>query len=221
MHIIPTTSAKPSPKPTRLYMVAGARAHRHLLQTSRQLTTASLPIGCARHEVAMRVAQREEQRKEATRLDGRLRDALAGAEGRAVAWKESADGIWRAIVERTEESTHDFEFLQSLANHATEHLATKTANQPSDKPPSYLLVVTSNPDPLWVNKTHQAAGAFLQITSSPPELAKTTGDKVKAALDGLGDKGRVKGGGAKGKFMGKVAGGWTARDREASFPDFI
>jgi hypothetical protein len=26
----------------------------------------------------------------------------------------------------------------------------------------------------------------------------------------------VKGGGAKGKFMGKVAGGWSAKDREAS-----
>ena len=163
----------------------------------------------------MRITQREEQRKEATRLDGRLREALAAAEGRAVEWKQAEDGTWKALVERGEESTHEFGFLQALADHATENLATKISPSADGQSPSYLLVVVSNPDPLWLNKTHQTAGAFLQITSSPPELAKTTGDQVKAALDGLGKKGRVKGGGAKGKFMGKVAGGWSAKDREA------
>jgi alanyl-tRNA synthetase len=213
MHVLPTTASKPSPKPTRLYMVAGARAHRHLLQASKQLTTTSIPLGCARNEVAMRVAQREEQRKEATRLEGRLREALARAEGRAISWKQDGEGVWRAKVERSEESTHDFEFMQSLANYAQDHLNNEIASSSS---PSFVLVVVSNPDPVWLNKTHQAGGAFLQITSSPPDLAKQAGDGVKLALDGLGVKGRVKGGGAKGKFMGKVAGGWSARDADAA-----
>lgn len=162
--------------------------------------------------MAMRVAQREEQRKEATRLEGRLRDALARAEGRAVEWKQDGEGIWRAKVERNEESTHDFEFLQALANHAQDHLVNDIAKSAST---SFVLVGISNPDPVWLNKAHQAAGAFLQITSSPPELAKEAGDRVKSTLDALGEKGRVKGGGAKGKFMGKVAGGWSARDDDA------
>lgn len=222
MHVLPTTASKPSPKPTRLYMVAGARAHRHLLQASKQLTTTSIPLGCARNEVAMRVAQREDQRKEATRLEGRLREALARAEGRAISWKQDAEGVWRAKVERSEESTHDFEFMQSLANYAQDHLINEIAASSSPaqgkdaSSPSFVLVVVSNPDPVWLNKTHQAGGAFLQITSSPPDLAKQAGDGVKLALDGLGVKGRVKGGGAKGKFMGKVAGGWSARDADAA-----
>jgi alanyl-tRNA synthetase len=224
MHVLPTTASKPSPKPTRLYMVAGARAHRHLLQASKQLTTTSIPLGCARNEVAMRVAQREEQRKEATRLEGRLREALARAEGRAISWKQDAEGVWKAKVERSEESTHDFEFMQSLANYAQDHLINEIATSSSSSPtqgkdsssPSFVLIVVSNPDPVWLNKTHQAGGAFLQITSNPPDLAKQAGDGVKLALDGLGVKGRVKGGGAKGKFMGKVTGGWSARDADAA-----
>ena len=162
----------------------------------------------------MRVAQREDQRKEATRLEGRLREALARAEGRAIEWKQDSQGVWRARVERNEESTHDFEFLQSLANHAQDHLINDMVKSTTPSP-SFVLVVISNPDPLWLNKTHQSGGAFLQITSSPPDLAKQAGDQVKSALDTLGDKGRVKGGGAKGKFMGKVAGGWSARDDDA------
>lgn len=222
MHVLPTTASKPSPKPTRLYMVAGARAHRHLLQASKQLTTTSIPLGCARNEVAMRVAQREDQRKEATRLEGRLREALARAEGRAISWKQDVEGVWRAKVERSEESTHDFEFMQSLANYAQDHLinviatSSSSAQGEESSSPSFVLVVVSNPDPVWLNKTHQAGGAFLQITSNPPDLAKQAGDGVKLALDGLGVKGRVKGGGAKGKFMGKVAGGWSARDADAA-----
>lgn len=156
--------------------------------------------------------------RESTRLEGRLREALAVAEGKSVNWNEGEDGIWRAVVERKEESTHAFDFLQSLSNAAVDTLASRIKKTSAEV--QYVLVLLSIPDPVWVDKTHAAAGTFCQITSNPPDLAKSVGDEMKAGLDGLGVKGRVKGGGAKGKFMGKVAGEWTAKEKEAAFPKF-
>jgi alanyl-tRNA synthetase len=45
------------------------------------------------------------------------------------------------------------------------------------------------------------------VQSGDQVKAKELFDAVKAALDGEGEK-RVKGGGAKGRFMGKVEGKW-------------
>jgi alanyl-tRNA synthetase/misacylated tRNA(Ala) deacylase len=49
---------------------------------------------------------------------------------------------------------------------------------------------------------------LIQMVSSPAATAKDAGDRFRAGLEG----GRVKGGGAKGRWQGRVGGKWGARE---------
>lgn len=197
--------------------MAGPRALAVLFDSSLHLTTASTHLGCSRPEVADRVKQRETQRKEIVRLAGRVKDRLAAIEGRQIKWIESQDGVWRGVGEFDDEAVHDYEFLQSVASSATERL--KEMNSTSGQtPPPFVLVLVSIPSTTWLNKAHLATGSLVLITSSPenPTLGKTVMDHLKSGLDGS----RVKGGGAKGRFMAKVTGGWGDEERRTGLKGF-
>lgn len=197
-------------------MVAGARAHRHLLNASRLLSSASIPLSCGRSDVPARVEQRETARKETSRLSDRIKDGLANAEGKAVEWKKDEEnGIWKALMERREEATHDYEFLGTMATYAGEHLKKINAANPGESTP-FVIALISNPDPQWVNKSTVATGPMLYILTHPPEKVKEVGERVKKVLEEIGgEKNRLKGGGSKGRFMAKVSGVWSEKDKEA------
>ena len=129
----------------------------------------------------MRIAKNQELRKDANTQSTALRIELLGVEvEKAVAQGQVA---W---IQREQKSTHDFEFISGVASgyleRQPEGIAIATSSL-SGVPPS-LLVVQSRGD-----------------------KAKEIFDKLKKALEG-NEKGRVKGGGAKGRFMAKVDGKW-------------
>lgn len=194
-------------------MVAGHRATRHLIAASHNLTKASVGLGCARDQVALRAEQGERARRELARAQDRTRQELAKALGTLVEWRktEEAGGAgpsYRAFVARTEESTHDFEFLGNLNAAAVERIPSQ-----GSEIPSYALLLHSSVLPMASNGISEA-GSILMITSHPPELAKQLGDDLKVQLDSIEgqEKGRVKGGGAKGRWMGKITGKWSKAD---------
>lgn len=218
IHVLPPTTA--SQKPTRLFMLAGHRATRHLIAASGELTRTATVVGCSRSELAGRVEQREQGRRDMLRGQERMREELAKVLGGVVVWKTSTiegEEMRYAVVSRTEEATHDFEFLSALNVAAVDAL--KAASSGSDKdiaPPRYTLVVHSTVSPAPNNGISEP-GSLVLLTTNPPELAKAYGDKLKSALDAVPgqEKGRVKGGGAKGRWMGKVSGKWSRADGEA------
>ncbi|KAJ9104507.1 hypothetical protein QFC21_002003 [Naganishia friedmannii] len=217
IHVLPPTNV--SQKPTRLFMLAGHRATRHLIAASGELTRAATVVGCSRSELAGRVEQREQGRREMMRGQERMRAELAKVLGGVVVWKTMADGdgkeIRCAVVSRAEEATHDFEFLTALNVAAVDALKADFGNDDGVLP-RYALIIHSTVIPAPNNGVSEA-GSLVLITTNPPELAKTYGDKLKSALDAIPgqERARVKGGGAKGRWMGKVGGKWSRADAEA------
>lgn len=189
-------------------MVAGPRAMRHLVDASADLTLASVSLTCGRGDVAKRVEQRVQSASTFERANGKIRTELARLIVAGLQWDEAAgpDGepVRKCLLERSDESTHDNDFLQQVIASA----ADASASRP------YLFVMTSS---LPANSTHpDMATTLVQMASHPPELAKAAGDKLKAGLDALevSEKGRVRGGGAKGRFQGRVAGKWGKKEAE-------
>ncbi|KAJ9115039.1 hypothetical protein QFC22_005367 [Naganishia vaughanmartiniae] len=222
IHVLPPTTA--SQKPTRLFMLAGHRATRHLIAASGELTRAATVVGCSRSELAGRVEQREQGRREMLRGQEKMRVELANILGGVLRWKTMTDGhvegMQYAVVTRTEEATHDFEFLSALNVAAVDALKVTSASSNDDDDnvgalPRYALIVHSSVTPASNNNIPEA-GSLLLITTNPPELAKSYGDNLKSSLDAIPgqETGRVKGGGAKGRWMGKVTGKWSRADAQ-------
>jgi alanyl-tRNA synthetase/misacylated tRNA(Ala) deacylase len=154
------------------------------------------------------------------RNQDRTRQELAKALGSLVQWRRvdlAGEGVQWATVVRTEEATHDFEFMGSLNAAAVENLPqgdrTDGAGTEATASPRYAFILHSSVVPM-ANNGITEAGSLLLITSNPPELAKRLGDKLKSELDSIEgqEKGRVKGGGAKGRWMGKITGKWSKAD---------
>ena len=190
------SSDKPSKAASKLYFTSGPRAVSFLQQTSRTLSEAAQVLGTARLELPSKVAKVEELRKESLNKEKDLRGEVTRlVAASAVSNPESSKGVhW---VQRAEKGTHDFDFLGSIA----------AAISDSQPPPGQLeapvIVVTSAPPGV--------VPTLLLVTSPAADLAKKVYEKLKAALEGE-DKGRVKGGGARGRFMAKVDGKWTAEE---------
>jgi alanyl-tRNA synthetase/misacylated tRNA(Ala) deacylase len=103
-------------------------------------------------------------------------------------------------IKRDEKTTHDFEFMGTLASGV---MATSEAEK------NLVILVTST-------LPGKDQTQLVLVQSNDQEKAKEAFEAVKAALDGEGEK-RVKGGGAKGRFMGKVEGKWgKAEDLKVS-----
>lgn len=246
LHILPPSispsSTQTSKTPTRLSFTAGPRALRYLRQSSRQLSLAAQALGCGRTDLAERVGRSEELRKEGLDTQKGLRGELAKlvtanaisayesapepkpapkpepepqADGQAEAEVGAGSGSQKAKVvwvKRDEKATHDFEFLGSIAGGLTA-CPTATANETRVKP--VVLVSSSLPGK---DQTH-----LVLVQSNDQDRAKEVNEQVKAALDSLaGPEGgkRVKGGGAKGRYMSKVDGKW-GKAEEAKIAEVV
>lgn len=113
--------------------------------------------------------------------------------------EEGEKVVW---IHRDQKGTHDFEFLGMVAM----PLVTKGVE---------VVVITSALDGV--------SGGLLLVQSKDDKLAKDVKDRIGAEVDGLastdgGEGGgvgkRVRGGGAKGRYMCKVEGKFGKREKE-------
>lgn len=127
-----------------------------------------------------------------------LRGELAKAIGEAAANDPTARGVY--WIHRTEKSTQDFDFLGSIANALLD-------TQPGSGSLEAPIAIISSGAPGIVP-------SLLVVISPAQGLAKKVYEDLKTALE-AGEKGRVKGGGAKGRFMSKVDGKWGKAESAA------
>lgn len=122
--------------------------------------------------------------------------------------------VW---VRRDEKTTHDFEFLGSIAGGIISSLSTSapapTAAPASASPSDSGGANESEMNPIVVATTSlpgKDQTHLVLVQSNDQEGAKHTNEQIKSALDSLAGEGgkRVKGGGAKGRYMSKVEGKW-------------
>ncbi|KAK8844706.1 hypothetical protein IAR55_006555 [Kwoniella newhampshirensis] len=189
IHVIPPTTTSTSA--TKLYFTAGPRAVRYLQAASRTLTTAAQVVGSGRADLVEKLERTEVQRKEAVDATRSLKGEVAKFVGEmAVREGKGSEGKGIVWIKREEKSTHDFEFLGGIS---TIYLQSFGPEGDKVKP---LIITTSSP-PMSVTPT------LLMIQSTDQDLAKEVNERLKKALEG-----RVKGGGAKGRYMSKVEGKW-------------
>lgn len=214
LHVIPpstasTASTPASLVPTKLYFTAGPRALRFLDGASRTLSLAAQALACSRGNVVERAEQADAQRKELIGASGELKKELARwVTEKALAQvseKDNGNLVW---VHRTERATHDFDFLSTVSATFTTSVSASAAT-PDGPLTERVIVLSSAPA--------EARPALLVVHSKDDKLAETIKDKLAVALDALGEegaKGRVKGGGAKGRYMCKVDGKWGKKETE-------
>lgn len=211
---IPSDSGTPSKSPTRLLFTAGPRALRYLRHSSRNLSLAAQAVGCGRSDLVERATRNEELRKEGADATKCLRGELAKVLTGSIARERDTDQdvVW---IKRDERSTHDFEFMGSIASGVmTAAAGTAELAIPSDAAGGndtkegtqitqeiVVLVTSTLPGK---DQTH-----LVLVQSNDQTRAKEVYEAVKNGLDSLTEGGRrVKGGGARGRFMGKVEGKW-------------
>ncbi|ORY22131.1 hypothetical protein BCR39DRAFT_552207, partial [Naematelia encephala] len=198
LHVIPpatpSTATKPSSnQPTRLYFTAGPRAVGYLAKISREFSLAAQAIAVGRGDLVERVSSMNEARKETLSREKDLRGEL----GKVLGDQASLQGkvTW---VTRDEKSTHDFEFLGFISSSYF------------NKVPEGVIVITSSPPGV--------TPVLLLVQSKDEAAAKAVYEGIKSGLEEAKEEGlkgpRVKGGGAKGRFMGKVEGKWGKADDE-------
>ena len=146
----------------------------------------------------------DDQRRETLGREKDLRNELAKTIAEN-AVRNMGDGgvIW---IQRTEKSTHDFEFLGMVASTITTSFSpspTQSASStPDRKTASVLPVVMISSSP------PTTAPSLLLIHSSDPDRAKNVNEKLKSLFESGEGKGRYRGGGAKGRYMCKIEGKW-------------
>ncbi|WVR03150.1 hypothetical protein IAU60_000140 [Kwoniella sp. DSM 27419] len=205
IHVIPPTTA--SATATKLYFTSGTRANRYLIEASRQLSGVAKVLGRARGEVVKAAEISEGIKKDAVDSLRSLRGEMSKIVGDRAVGEASVPAnrgiVW---VKREERSTHDFDFLGLVGSVFTQaQIAVPVAMEAEaeeEEPLKPLIVLTSS-------AASQGGGAqtLLMILSTDHELSKDVNDKIKAALEG-----RVKGGGAKGRYMSKIDGKWGKKE---------
>ena len=200
VHVIPpstpSTATKPSSNvPTKLYFTAGPRAIKYLQDASRSVSLAAQAIGVGRNDLVERAAKNEEQRRELISREKELRGEMAKMVAeRAVAESDAQNGVvW---IQRSDKATHDFEFLSAIT---TGFVLSSPPSEAGSSGAGVIVISSTLPG---------VSPSLFVIQSSEHELAKTVNDRIKSALE-EGEKGRMKGGGAKGRYMSKVEGKWA------------
>ncbi|WVW81328.1 hypothetical protein I302_103319 [Kwoniella bestiolae CBS 10118] len=184
MHIIPPTTSSSSA--TKLYFVAGPRAVRYLQNASRQLSSVAKIIGAGRADVVDRLEVLEKNRKDSFEAVKNLKTEISKSlieNALAEGGKEENKGV--IYINRDNPSTHDFEFLGVVS---TSYITQTEGEEP-------LIILLSG-----VKDNNQS---LLLVHSSNDGLAKDINEQIKK---GLGS--RIKGGGARGRYMSKVEGRW-------------
>lgn len=211
LHVIPPSLASDSEKPskaaTKLFFTAGPRGLRYLAESSRQLSLTSQALGTARYNVADRAGRTEELRREAGSTNEALRKELVRILA-AEADRTAAQDKGLTWIHRDQRSTHDFEFLGNVAAALTASDGWQARSQSGGEG---VVVLTSAVDGV--------PGGLLLVQSKDDAAAKTAKDEIAAALGVLADEGaqgkRVRGGGARGRYMCKIEGKFGRREKEA------
>jgi alanyl-tRNA synthetase/misacylated tRNA(Ala) deacylase len=198
LHVLPPSTphaaTEPSSRvPTRLFFVAGPRAVSHLSLASRWLSQAGQVIGVSRAELVPRIEKIEAIRYDTDAAAKSLKAEVAGILGAAA----PKSGI--AWIHRAEKSTHDYDFMTTAA----------TAWNGAGAEEGAVIVFTSAPP--GVTPT------LLMVQGKDEARSKSVFEALKTALDSIDAEGgkRVKGGGARGRFMAKVDGKWGKRETAA------
>ncbi|BEJ14469.1 hypothetical protein CspHIS471_0402360 [Cutaneotrichosporon sp. HIS471] len=198
LHVLPPSTphaaTEPSSRvPTRLFFVAGPRAVNHLSLASRWLSQAGQVIGVSRSELVPRIQKIEANRYDTDAAAKSLKAELAGLVGGAAV----KSGV--AWIHRAEKSTHDYDFMTAAA----------TAWNAAGAEDNAVIVFTS--------ALPGVTPALLMVQGKDEARSKSVFEALKVALDRADpDTGkRVKGGGARGRFMAKVDGKWGKRETEA------
>lgn len=253
IHILPPSANLTTLKPTRLFLMAGSRAYRSLLSASRDLSSLASLLACTREDALERVGQREAQRSVMGKGVTAMRAELGKLVGRSVEWTSGSGGdtteatsfdatdssstpsatanptstVRMASLSRSDESTHDFEFLNLVQTSAVARLIELDGRDPTQRGETpdgpYVLALTSS---LPGGGGAGAAGGdaaltLVHITSQPADLATRVADRLKTAMQALDPAAagtgndRIKGGGARGRWMGKVSGKWGKREKLA------
>jgi alanyl-tRNA synthetase len=200
LHIIPpstpSTATKPSSNtPTKLFFTAGPRALKYLLQSSKAISLAAQSLGTAREAVVERLVKNEESRKETVGKERDLRAELARVLGEAAVDRTQGGIVW---VQRGEKSTHDIDFLGQIAT------TFQAGDVDKGRLEAPVIVLTSGIQ-------GSAGPTLLLVLSASNDLAKGVYERLKTALEGDA-KGRVKGGGARGRYMSKIEDKWGKDD---------
>ena len=148
-------------------------------------------MGCGPSDILERVTQLQRARKDCLSHEKVLKTEACRALALDLASSlRDIKGIETAHLHREDENT-DIEFL-SMILHAFQPPTTQ-----------WLVVLSSGP-----LVTSNGSGGCLLLASSDERLVKKAGELVKSAFQG-----RVKGGG-KGRWQGKVTGGWEKGDQK-------
>lgn len=250
IHVLPPSGNLTTLKPTRLFLLAGSRAYRSLLSASRDLSSLASLLACTREDALERVGQREAQRSAMGKGVTAMRAELGKLVGRSLEWTSGSGGssngarslddtassstttnststVRVASLSRSDESTHDFEFLNLVQTSAVARLIELDGRDPTRRGETpdgpYVLALTSS---LPGGGGAGAAGGdaaltLVHITSQPADLATRVADRLKTAMQALDPAAagtgndRIKGGGARGRWMGKVSGKWGKREKLA------
>ncbi|OWT37649.1 cytoplasmic protein [Cryptococcus neoformans Bt1] len=205
LHVIPpalSNSLKSSP--TKLYFLSGPRAILALQQASRTLSAAANAVGYGRTDLVERLERAEVARKDtADSLKG-LRAELAKLVGEQ-AIKAGKEGNSVTLVEREEKGTHDFDWLGLVGATYLESFSASRQKIDGKTTSSPLIILTSS-----ITPAPTTSQTLLLIQSTDNDLAKYVNEKIKTALAG-----RVKGGGARGRYMSKIDGKWGKIEKDA------
>jgi alanyl-tRNA synthetase len=184
-------------------------------------------VGTNRDDVVKRVEQVDTARKEGTERERGVRSELGDVLGKTVCQdRVIAKGEGVVWVNRAEKATHDFEFLQSIANVFIATAAATTTAGHTDGGTKTTEAKTKNDPVIVVTSALPGKGqtALLLVQSLDQDGAKEINEKLKSALDSLASSEdgsgaapegkRVKGGGARGRYMSKVEGKWSKKEDE-------
>ncbi|ODN89685.1 cytoplasmic protein [Cryptococcus wingfieldii CBS 7118] len=204
-HVIPPTpSTSKKDTPTKLLFLSGPRAITALQESSRILSAAARTVGASRADVVQRLERSELARKETS-------DSLKGVRGELAklvaeqAIRQGKESQAIAVVSREEKGTHDFEWLGLVGSTYLEAFKNASLEDASSPKPLIVLVSALNP----AVSSSVPSQSFLIVQSLDDALAKAVNEKIKTALEG-----RVKGGGARGKYMSKVDGKWGKAENQ-------
>jgi alanyl-tRNA synthetase len=188
--IYPGVTNISGPTRFRIYFAVGNAVLHHLANAFGVVKIVGAALECGAPDVAERLATLQKARKDGQKREKALRAEAARlyAMDLTSSLHEISNGVIVGNVHREDEST-DIELLTLIFN--------------SFQPPEgkkWLVSLSSGPIGF--------GGGCLLLAGSDEALVKKTGELVKTRLNG-----RVRGGGGKGRWQGKVVENWQKDDR--------
>ncbi|KZT36287.1 ThrRS/AlaRS common domain-containing protein [Sistotremastrum suecicum HHB10207 ss-3] len=191
LFIFPGVTAMSGPPRSRINFVVGDALTKSLATAHALVKDVGLQLECGPPDINERLGQLLKGKKDATRREKVLRaESCAAYAIQLAASLKEINGVHVGKIHREEEST-DVEFLTSILHSFT---------PPSDG--KWLAALASGP----ISASGTLGGCLL-LTGSDDALVKKAGELVKVNFEG-----RIKGGGGKGKWQGKVIGSWHKGD---------